>query len=193
MSMVDYKVDYTNHKLYHSGEKGRKQGSPIRIFTNVPLNRIHLPESEGYRLCRPCEQYRSIENIHCTVCKTCPSKNGSKYVHCNQCALCVKPSYRHCSQCNRCTQIQGHKCIDYQRNLTCWICRQKGHNEANCIKWFTWKKSKTSKKSVKLGAVKKRCFICAATGHNEKTCKRRAELLNEHTFMQTTVNVFSKQ
>lgn len=35
--MLDYKVEYDNHKLFQNGPKGRKQGSPVRIFTNVNL------------------------------------------------------------------------------------------------------------------------------------------------------------
>lgn len=35
--MSDYKVDYDNHPLFNDGPKGRKQGSPVRIFTNVNL------------------------------------------------------------------------------------------------------------------------------------------------------------
>lgn len=33
--MLDYKVDYDNHPLFTQDEKGRKFGSPVRIFTNV--------------------------------------------------------------------------------------------------------------------------------------------------------------
>lgn len=35
--MSDYKVQYDNHPLFHNEPKGRKQGSPVRIFTNVDL------------------------------------------------------------------------------------------------------------------------------------------------------------
>lgn len=34
--MLDYKVEYDNHPLFHSEKnKGRKYGSPVRIFTNI--------------------------------------------------------------------------------------------------------------------------------------------------------------
>lgn len=36
-NMCDYKVDYDNHPLFKDGPKGRKYGSPVRIFTNVDL------------------------------------------------------------------------------------------------------------------------------------------------------------
>lgn len=35
LQMLDYKVEYDNHPLFQNGPKGRKQGSPVRIFTNV--------------------------------------------------------------------------------------------------------------------------------------------------------------
>ncbi|XP_056658458.1 rRNA N6-adenosine-methyltransferase ZCCHC4 isoform X4 [Monodelphis domestica] len=47
-SMLDYQVDYDNHTLYKHGKTGRKQ-SPVRIFTNIPPNKIILPIEEGYR------------------------------------------------------------------------------------------------------------------------------------------------
>lgn len=34
-SMLDYKVNYDNHPLFQRGPKGRKGGSPVRIFTNL--------------------------------------------------------------------------------------------------------------------------------------------------------------
>ncbi|GAB1289655.1 rRNA N6-adenosine-methyltransferase ZCCHC4 [Apodemus speciosus] len=43
------RVDYDNHALYKHGKTGRKQ-SPVRIFTNIPPNKIILPSEEGYRL-----------------------------------------------------------------------------------------------------------------------------------------------
>lgn len=36
-NMLDYKVDYVNHSLFQDGPKGRKYGSPVRIFTNISL------------------------------------------------------------------------------------------------------------------------------------------------------------
>jgi len=37
LKMTNYRVNYTNHKGFSGSEQGRKYGSPIRIFTNVPL------------------------------------------------------------------------------------------------------------------------------------------------------------
>nr|XP_012327871.1 zinc finger CCHC domain-containing protein 4 isoform X3 [Aotus nancymaae] len=88
--MLDYQVDYDNHALYKHGKTGRKQ-SPVRIFTNIPLNKIILPTEEGYRFCSLCQRYVSLENQHCEHCNSCPSKDGRKWNHCFLCKKCVKP------------------------------------------------------------------------------------------------------
>lgn len=54
--------------------KGRKFGSPVRIFTNIPLNKLILPSNEGYRYCDICEYWVSEENQHCPQCNKCTSK-----------------------------------------------------------------------------------------------------------------------
>jgi hypothetical protein len=56
------------------GPKGRKQGSPVRIFTNVNLQKLKLPASEGYRYCGLCKKWISPENKHCSSCNSCTSK-----------------------------------------------------------------------------------------------------------------------
>lgn len=196
MEMIDYKVNYTNHKLYHDGAKARKQGSPIRCFTNIPLSSIALPAAEGYRFCEKCNKWSAAENVHCDRCKCCPSKNGSTYVHCYLCAKCVKPNYRHCFECDRCTQIDGHNCKEYQRNLTCWICQTIGHNEKNCANWLGKSKSFKNQKKIIEKSKKinqKICWICHTVGHNEKNCMIRKKLLKEKLFLGNLVeNIFSK-
>ena len=72
LAMSDYRVTYSNHKEF-SGS-GRKQGSPVRLYTCLPLAQLELPEAEGYRRCRPCGRWVAKENVHCDLCKTCPSK-----------------------------------------------------------------------------------------------------------------------
>lgn len=193
MDMIDYMVNYTNHKLYHNDVKGRKGGSPIRIFTNIPLELIPLPACEGYRFCKICEKFTFKDNAHCQKCAKCPSKNGSKYVHCELCALCVKPSYKHCKNCDRCTQIVGHNCDFYQRNITCWICLTKGHNESNCEKWakLSTNTLKIRKKSMKI--AKKICLICSKIGHNEPNCNKRELLLKEKMFLGKICNIFNNK
>lgn len=184
MEMCDFKVNYTNHKLFSNQDGSRKFGSPIRLFTNIPLETIKL--GEGYRYCKLCRKYVGLENTHCTVCRTCPSKNGQTYRHCKECGTCVKPNYFHCKKCRRCAQKEGHDCKDYIHTVRCWICRETGHNEWDCAKW-------TKKRLLRFsrgGEI--RCLICMKKGHNEKGCRKRKEMLNETEFMGNVVNCFNE-
>ena len=95
------KVEYVNHRAFKSGGGAGKKGSPVRIFTNLPLSELALPSSEGYRLCGECEAWVSAANRHCSKCGRCTSKDGSRYSHCDACQRCVKPSWRHCPNCDR--------------------------------------------------------------------------------------------
>lgn len=186
--MSDYKINYTNHDSYTDvGKMARKQGSPVRLFTNIPLSLLKLPVQEQYKYCSKCEKYSALENRHCDKCKCCPSKNGSTYVHCNQCATCVKPTYVHCPNCRRCCQREGHNCSDYQKKQRCYICRRVGHIERHCKFW----KQKTvcsifasndhmREKSTII------CLLCNGKGHNELHCEKRSIYLKEFTFMSET-------
>uniref|UniRef100_A0A1Y1N7L4 CTCHY-type domain-containing protein n=2 Tax=Photinus pyralis TaxID=7054 RepID=A0A1Y1N7L4_PHOPY len=109
--MLDYKVDYDNHPLFRDGPKGRKQGSPVRIFTNISVSSITLPADEGYKFCDKCVRWVSLENRHCNECELCTSKDGRTYVHCQKCQRCVKPTWSHCATCNRCAQTD-HDCSE---------------------------------------------------------------------------------
>lgn len=197
MAMTDYKVNYTNHETYHSGKNGRKQGSPVRLFTNVPEHKIVLPADEQYRCCNKCNRWVSKENKHCMRCKKCPSKNGSTYLHCNLCEICVKPNYEHCNFCWRCTQIENHKCNEYQSQLKCSICFIQGHNEVNCQRWFiicgknASQIAKLKAKSLKTG--RRICFVCFKERHNELMCTQRKELLKEETFLGKRYNLLSPE
>ncbi|XP_060221298.1 rRNA N6-adenosine-methyltransferase ZCCHC4 isoform X3 [Meriones unguiculatus] len=126
--MLDYQVDYDNHALYKHGKTGRKQ-SPVRIFTNVPANKIVLPPEEGYRFCSLCQRYVSLENQHCVHCNSCTSKDGRKWSHCFLCNKCVKPSWIHCSTCNRCA-LSDHSCSGPKDG--CFICGALDHKRSNC-------------------------------------------------------------
>ncbi|CAH0564076.1 unnamed protein product [Brassicogethes aeneus] len=108
--MSDYKVEYDNHPLFQDGSKGRKHGSPVRIFTNIDLKLIKLPDN-GYKYCDFCEKWVSNENNHCYLCNDCTSKDGRTYVHCKKCQRCVKPTWQHCIKCNRCA-VADHRCGD---------------------------------------------------------------------------------
>lgn len=113
LKMSDYKVCYDNHKQFGGGEGtgGRKQGSPVRIFTNVDLKSLMLPASEGYKFCSQCSIWVSQENKHCDSCRGCTSKDGRTYVHCGLCKRCVKPTYSHCDTCERCL-LPSHDCLN---------------------------------------------------------------------------------
>uniref|UniRef100_A0A1A9WC66 CCHC-type domain-containing protein n=1 Tax=Glossina brevipalpis TaxID=37001 RepID=A0A1A9WC66_9MUSC len=131
--MCDYKINYINHLSYtDNGHKSRKLGSPVRVFTNVPLELLTLPIKEGYKYCSLCKRYTALENHHCNKCNKCPSKNGATYRHCLHCCLCVKPYYIHCHQCGRCTQRENHNCAEYQAKQRCWTCNKQGHTEHKC-------------------------------------------------------------
>lgn len=130
MSMLDYKVDYDNHPLFQQGHKGRKYGSPVRIFTNILPSKLPLPEEEGYRFCDFCEKWVSSENKHCFKCSNCTSKDGRSYVHCDKCARCVKPSWKHCKECQRCC-LPEHKCGDFNPT-SCFSCHKPGHKKNEC-------------------------------------------------------------
>ncbi|ELT91676.1 hypothetical protein CAPTEDRAFT_185876 [Capitella teleta] len=132
-TMLDYKVDYDNHADFKSRDSGgSKHGSPVRIFTNVPPERVVLPESEGYKFCAKCKRFVSRENQHCPECDACTSKDGRTYFHCFKCKRCVKPSKQHCDSCNLC-QLPGHKCGQPVAQ-GCFICGDLQHKKSRCPK-----------------------------------------------------------
>ncbi|XP_060596629.1 rRNA N6-adenosine-methyltransferase ZCCHC4-like [Ruditapes philippinarum] len=145
-TMLDYKVDYDNHALF-KGEKGRKKGSPVRIFTNLPAKQIILPASEGYWYCEKCERYSSEENKHCKKCNTCPTKDGNTYTHCDKCNRCVKPSRVHCDTCNIC-DLQDHKC-GQSVSKGCHICGDMGHKRRECPERQSVSENFSNKRPVK--------------------------------------------
>lgn len=130
LQMSDYKVDYDNHSCFTSRPKGRKHGSPVRIFTNIPLSKL-IFYSDDYRYCDVCEKYVYKENNHCYLCNNCTSKDGSTYVHCKKCDRCVKPSWVHCNNCQKCAQ-KDHKCGEETFEQSCFHCHVKGHKRSDC-------------------------------------------------------------
>ncbi|VVD01125.1 unnamed protein product [Leptidea sinapis] len=109
IKMHDYQVEYQNHKKFQNSKGGRKFGSPVRFFTNLPLLTIDLSNDSSYKFCDKCKCWVSVTNMHCTKCKSCTSKNGMTYRHCKICGQCVKPTYQHCTTCGRCAQ-EKHRC-----------------------------------------------------------------------------------
>ncbi|XP_032590921.1 rRNA N6-adenosine-methyltransferase ZCCHC4 [Drosophila grimshawi] len=180
MQICDYKLNYTNHSRYTNvGESRRCHGSPVRVFTNVPLELLQLPPGEGYKYCRKCERFTAVENVHCDRCGDCCSRNGQSYRHCQLCDLCVKPNYVHCPNCRRCCQRENHNCALYQSKQRCWICGQRGHIENNC----GILKCRNRKGTQKLG-----CLLCGKEQHTERRCPMRSNYLKETQFMgQTTI------
>jgi len=109
MNMCHYRLGYMNHKEYSGGEGGRKQGSPVRLFTNLPLGSLPLPREDGYKHCPSCSFFVADTNVHCKLCNACTSKDGRPYVHCEPCGRCVKETYVHCESCSRC-HLTAFKC-----------------------------------------------------------------------------------
>ena len=137
LTMIDYKVDYDNHALFNlsdstEGSKGRKHGSPVRIFTNIKPSLIELPAEDGYKYCKRCEKWIAAENKHCKKCNACTSKDGRRYIHCDICERCVKPTWKHCEKCKRCT-LEQHNCgIKPKLTGRCFKCSALDHLEKNC-------------------------------------------------------------
>ncbi|KAF3429895.1 hypothetical protein E2986_07265 [Frieseomelitta varia] len=132
LKMTDYKVFYDNHPLFITGSNATKSPSPIRMFTNVPLNLIKLPKSSGYRYCKICQKWVAKENKHCKKCQECTTKNGLTYKHCNICKRCVKPYWKHCETCKRCI-VTKHLCGQKPKVTgKCFKCNELGHTEKEC-------------------------------------------------------------
>ncbi|XP_017867604.1 PREDICTED: zinc finger CCHC domain-containing protein 4 [Drosophila arizonae] len=179
LQMCDYKLNYTNHSRYTNvGNSKRSYGSPVRVFTNIPLELLRLPLAEGYKYCDRCQRDTAIENVHCDRCRNCCSQNGQTYRHCQLCDMCVKPNYVHCSNCRRCCQRVGHDCALYQSMQHCWLCGQRGHIESNCQIW-----SKLSRQSKRRQSQRDCCLICGAQSHRERNCSRRCSYFKEFEFM----------
>lgn len=154
--MVEYRVEYDNHPLFVKNENSEKLGSPVRIFTNIPLHQFQLWDSE-YKFCKKCDRWVTLANKHCNKCSDCTSKDGRIYKHCDVCARCVKDFWIHCSDCNRCTMVE-HKCGKLLTvHVTCNKCNEKGHTEKECQGKTDRKKLKRkmlSRGNVKTGNVK---------------------------------------
>ncbi|KAM8713121.1 hypothetical protein ACLKA7_013437 [Drosophila subpalustris] len=187
LQVCDYKLNYTNHSRYTNvGASRRTYGSPVRVFTNVPLELLKLQPTEGYKYCDKCQRYTAVENVHCDRCNNCCSQNGQTYRHCEYCDMCVKPNYVHCSSCRRCCQREGHDCSLYQSKQHCWLCGQRGHIETNCSDWLQLKcKNRKNKRTIG-------CLICGQN-HSERKCKLRSRYFQESQFMGHTLITIRKQ
>lgn len=125
LKMTDYKVGYDNHPLFVLKANSEKQSSQVRIFTNIPLELVKLPEEDGYKYCKRCNRWVAPENKHCKLCHSCTSKDGRRYRHCKLCERCVKPTWEHCRKCKRCT-LPTHKCGQKLNIGSCFKCNKTG-------------------------------------------------------------------
>lgn len=216
LAASEYAVNYTNHRAYHGGDGGRQQGSPVRVFTNVPTllwaTTVSAEEdaSAAYVACTPCDgRWRAAGTQHCRRCGECASLNGAAYRHCDRCETCVKPTYVHCERCGRCVQRSGHVCDAYRACVRCWVCRRQGHVERQCAEWLgsvaagrrVWQKwckvakiaGKGEPGGLEVGEEPKRrmCLVCGRLGHNERRCGKRAALLDEWQFAGEVYNRFN--
>ncbi|XP_053560057.1 rRNA N6-adenosine-methyltransferase ZCCHC4 [Bombina bombina] len=170
-SMLDYQVDYDNHTLYKHKKAGRKQ-SPVRIFTDIPPEKILLPENEGYRFCSDCKRFVSSENKHCAICNSCTSKDGRRWKHCVLCKKCVKPSWTHCSGCNRCA-LPDHSC-GVGNEPGCFLCGGKDHKHRSCPRHTETAKGNKKKKNQKRRNIQKTNKQAHATaGKGKRNRKKR--------------------
>ncbi|XP_058457703.1 rRNA N6-adenosine-methyltransferase ZCCHC4 isoform X2 [Malaya genurostris] len=181
MEMSDYRINYTNHKTYNNNKKHLKNGSPVRLFTNVALDLFSLPKS-NYQFCSKCHKWVSRSNRHCVICNNCTSKNNVTYRHCLKCNWCVKPNYQHCDKCGRCSQVQGHICKLYRKKVTCRICLLKGHVENMCSIWEHIKGCKQNASG---------CVVCGSKSHIVSDCLERKRLLNEEYFLGSYNNIIN--
>ena len=118
LRMSDFMVDYRNHSKFHSNSSGRKFGSPVRIFTNIQLSSIVLPETDGYHYCDNCIKYVSKNNKHCFECKDCTARDGKPYNHCYKCKKCVKQTWNHCNRCDIC-HLKQQLCPKIRTEFNC--------------------------------------------------------------------------
>ena len=64
--MSDYQVTYSQEGRYRQGHQiagRRKLGSPVRIFTTLPLKCLDLSHlEEDYRFCQSCDRFVAVTN-----------------------------------------------------------------------------------------------------------------------------------
>ena len=114
LKMSDFQVEYSNHVDFSGQSTGRKQGSPVRVFTNLKLMKFDLSKSSSYKYCDKCQIWVANSNKHCDFCNSCTAKNGGSYKHCRKCKRCVKISWNHCKKCKRCA-LPKHPCAMFRK------------------------------------------------------------------------------
>lgn len=156
LQMLDYAVGYENHEAFNASSGKRAKGSPVRIFTDVPLNKISLPKSD-YVFCVKCDRWVGRHNRHCDLCNDCTSKDGGPYRHCDDCKVCVKDANEHCQLCDRCVP-RDHNC--QSEGITCFVCKETGHKSTACPQ-----RERVNSKSLK---KKRNCEPAHVTGGKKR-------------------------
>lgn len=197
LEMSDYKVDYENHPLFVTGSRGRKHGSPVRIFTNISLKLLELPLEDGYKFCAKCQKWVAPENKHCKKCNSCTSKDGRLYKHCDICKRCVKPTWKHCDTCERCV-LEKHAC-GQKPKITgrCFKCGDQNHISKDCeISNSTLSTTKSSKKRKNVidqngKAAKKQKTVISENGttKNRKNAQKRKHNVAENENSKKQENI----
>ena len=126
--MVQYRIEYeVKYSKNH-------RGSPIRMFSNIPLEKFKLPTDTGeYRRCEECNKFVFADALHCIVCDACVSADGGRYHHCDFCYKCVKESFRHCDHCHVCHPFDAECLTAEQVRKRCHICKDKHHKRMDCL------------------------------------------------------------
>ena len=124
--MLQFKVEY---EVKYSRIK---RGSPVRVFTNIPLQSFKLPtESNEYKLCKPCGMFVFNRAYHCNKCNSCESADGDSYHHCDICNTCVKESSKHCMRCETCHPARA-TCLQPLTRYRCHVCKDISHKRRDC-------------------------------------------------------------
>jgi len=121
LHMLGYRVQYS-HKNYSN------ESTPVRIFTNIPLQRIPSPQEAGYTLCLHCNDWMFHTNTHCKLCNKCTSIGGVARLHCRKCNTCVKIGSQHCLSCASC-HPKNTPCPPKSR---CTVCASVHHRRQAC-------------------------------------------------------------
>ena len=123
-SMLQYRVEY--EAKYTHGK------SPVRVFTNLPLQRFYLPtNSKEHKYCSQCGMFVFAKAIHCEECNSCESADGGKSHHCEICMKCVKESFKHCVSCNVCHPPMACLLPETTR-YRCHLCQELSHKRRDC-------------------------------------------------------------
>ncbi|KAI6650630.1 Zinc finger CCHC domain-containing protein 4 [Oopsacas minuta] len=125
--MLQYRVKY-EYKYAKC-----KRGSPVRIFTNIPIQQFKLPtRSNEYKFCEDCNMFVFTNASHCSKCNSCESADGCSNHHCDTCGKCVKESFKHCLRCRVCHPVNVACLAPEDTRSKCHICKDYSHKRRQC-------------------------------------------------------------